>query len=309
MNERVQPRCLARLSPLAALLLASACSVPASTPAPTASGARQPVQVGVTVRLAGLEEAEAAGFDYVELATSELALLSEADFQAARQRIREVGLPVPVTNLFIPGDIRLTGPEIDRERQMEYVRTALDRTSQLGVEYIVFGSGGARRVPDGFPREQAFAQLVDFAKRIAPEAQARGITILVEPLRRQESNIINTAREGWEWVRAVDHPGFQLMVDFYHLASEDEDPQILIDAQHNIHHLHMANPEGRRFPLRWEERDYAPFFRALRQTGYAKRISIEASTDDFVNEGRTSIRMMREAFDPSFALPSASRSP
>jgi D-psicose/D-tagatose/L-ribulose 3-epimerase len=283
-------------------LLGSACAAAApATAAANASGS-QPVQVGVTVRLAGLEQAREAGFEYVEMATSEIALWSEEEFQAAKRRIQEVGLPVPVTNLFIPGDLKVVGPDIDRERQMEYVRRAFDRTAQLGVEYIVFGSGGARRVPDGFSHQEAFAQLVEFAKRIAPEAQARGITVLVEPLRRQESNIINSAREGFEWVRAVGHPSFQLMVDFYHLASENEDPQIIIDARDHIHHLHVANPEGRRFPLRWEEYDYAPFFRALRQINYGKRISVEANTDDFVNEGRTSMRMMRQAFDPGFAL-------
>jgi D-psicose/D-tagatose/L-ribulose 3-epimerase len=294
-----RPACKFLLSGL--LVFSGACGTTASDAAAVPVDPQE-VQVGVTVRIAGLEEAREAGFDYAELATSEIALMSEQEFTEAREKIREIGLPVPVTNLFIPGDIKVTGPDVDPERQMAYVRTALDRTSQLGVEYIVFGSGGARRVPDGFSRDEAFAQLVEFAIRIAPEAQARGITILVEPLRRQETNIINSAREGFEWVKAVGHPGFQLMVDFYHLASEDEDPQIIIDAQDHIHHLHMANPEGRRFPLDWDEQEYAPFFRALRQVGYAKRISIEANTDDFVNEGRRSIQMMRQAFDRDFAL-------
>ena len=260
------------------------------------------VAIGVTVSLDRLAQAKQAGFEYAEMSTTEIAQLSEEEFHAARQRIREIGLPVPVTNLFIPGHIKLTGPDVDPEQQLEYVRRAFNRTSQLGVKYVVFGSGGARRVPDDFPRDRAFTQLVEFAKRVAPEAWARGITILVEPLRRQETNIINSAREGFALVRAVDHPNFQLMVDFYHLASENEDPQILIDARDYIHHLHMANPQGRRFPRNWEEEDYAPFFRALRQTGYSKRISIEANTEDMVHEGPITIQMMRQAFDASFPI-------
>jgi D-psicose/D-tagatose/L-ribulose 3-epimerase len=310
MNQRsfrvtgVRARRLAAGCVAALLVAVGACSAPAPAPAPSAAAAApRAVQVGVTVRLAGLEQAREAGFEFVELATSELAMLSEPEWEAAKRRIREIGLPVPVTNLFIPGDIKVVGPDLDPARQMEYVRRAFDRLAEIGVEHIVFGSGGARRVPDGFPREQAFAQLVEFARRIAPEAQARGITVLVEPLRSAETNIVNTAREGWEWVRAVNHPNFQLMVDYFHLASENEDPRIIVEARQYIHHLHMANPEGRRFPLGWHERDYAPFFRALRQVGYDGRISIEASTDDFVNDGRASIRMMREAFDTAFALP------
>jgi hypothetical protein len=38
-------------------------------------------------------------------------------------------------------------------------------------------------------------------------------------------------------------------VDFYHLASEHEDPKIMIEAKDHLRHLHMANPQGRVFPL------------------------------------------------------------
>ena len=52
----------------------------------------------------------------------------------------------------------------------------------------MFGSGGARRVPEGFPKEDAFEQFVEFGKRIAPEARAHGLTIAIEPLCRDETN-------------------------------------------------------------------------------------------------------------------------
>jgi sugar phosphate isomerase/epimerase len=197
----------------------------------------------------------------------------------------------------------VTGPDTDEAKQMEYVNGALDRMKRLGVEYIVFGSSGARNYPKDFPKEEAYAQLVDFCKRVAPEAQRRGITILIEPLRTEESNIVNTVRDGFDLVKAVDHPNFQLMADFYHIAYNHEDPEIVVEARDYIHHLHMANPVGRVFPLSWTEYDYAPFFEALRRSGYHGRISIEATTKEMANEGPKSIEMMRQAFDPSFALP------
>src|SRR5207245_8369450 len=48
----------------------------------------------------------------------------------------------------------------------------------------------------------------------------------------------------------------------------------------HIRHLHVANPEGRVFPRKADEYDYAPFFAALRTIGYDKRISVEASTQN-----------------------------
>ncbi len=162
---------------------------------------------------------------------------------------------------------------------------------------MVFGSGGARRVPDGFSKDEAFEQLVAFGKRIAPEARSHGITVAIEPLRREETNIINSAAEGLALVEAIGDPNFQLMIDFYHLASEKEHPAIVSRAKDHLRHLHMANPAGRVFPIAWEEYDYAPFFSTLRQAGYDRRISVEASTKDLAADAPRAIALLRRAFE------------
>jgi sugar phosphate isomerase/epimerase len=263
-----------------------------------ASGSAQSrqIQVGFCTPLANIDAAKLAGFDYVELATSEIAGLSDAAFEEAVAHVRQAGISTPAANLFLPATVKVTGPAIDQEQQMAYVRKAFARLSRLGTQIVVFGSGGARMIPDGFPKDRAFQQLVDFGRRIAPEARARGITVAVEPLRHQETNIINSAAEGLDLVNAIGDPNFQLMIDFYHLASEKEDPAVVARAGAHIRHLHMANPDGRVFPRRWEEYDYAPFFAALRQIGYDKRISVEASTKDLPADAPLAIALLRRAF-------------
>jgi D-psicose/D-tagatose/L-ribulose 3-epimerase len=273
-----------------ALLLALLFVIPAA-------GQTRRVQVGYCSNLNNIDAAKAAGFDYLELSTTEIAALREEDFETTVARIKQLGLPVPATNLFLPATLKVTGAEIDRDQQMAYVKKAFTRLSRLGTEIVVFGSGGARRVPDGFAKEEAFKQLVEFGRRIAPEARAHGITIVVEPLRRQETNIINSAGEGLALVQAINDPNFQLMIDFYHLASEQEDPQIVVRAKDHIRHLHMANPQGRVFPLKWEEFDYAPFFAKLREIGFDRRISIEATSKDFPAEAPRAIALLRRAFE------------
>jgi sugar phosphate isomerase/epimerase len=255
------------------------------------------ILVGYCTSLANLAAAKSAGFDYVELGTTEITALSDADFELAIRRIAEVGLPTPAANLFLPATLKVTGPDVNREQQMAYVRKAFDRLSRIGTEVVVFGSGGARRVPDGFPKGEAFDQLVDFGRRIAPEARSRGITVAVEPLRRAETNIINSAAEGLQLVEAVHDPAFQLMIDFFHLASEGEDPAIVERASNHLRHLHMANPNGRVFPLAWNEYAYASFFAKLRGVGYAGRISVEASSADFARDAPRAIALLRGAFE------------
>ena len=277
-------------------LVVALCALALIASAPSATQVTK-VLIGYCVGLKGLEVAKAAGFDYVELGVTEIVALSDAEFDAAVEQVKKVGIPTPNANLFLPATFRLTGPDAaSPDEQMGYVRKAFPRLNRLGVRILCFGSGGARRVPDGFSKEDAFAQLVAFGKRIAPEARANGITIVIEPLRRQETNIINTTAEGLALVKAVNDPNFELLVDFFHLASEKEDPAIILEARDHIRHLHMANPQGRVFPQQWEEYDYAPFFANLRQIGYGGRMSIEGSSKDVPGEAPRAIALLRRAF-------------
>lgn len=242
-----------------------------------------------------LEGAKAAGFAYAELGVRNFTALSTEEFSKLLVRHKAVGLATPVGYLFLPTDMKVVGPELDESRQMDYVRRAFSRAQQLGIDTIVFGSGPARRVPDGFPKDQAFQQLVAFAKRISPEAQKHGIVLAVEAQRKEETNVINSTAEAITWVEAVGHPNFQVMVDFYHLALEKEDPEVLVRAK-RIAHVHFANPTGRVFPRQPDEYDYAGFFANLRKIGYRGRISIEARTSDLAIDGPKAIAFLRSTY-------------
>jgi D-psicose/D-tagatose/L-ribulose 3-epimerase len=254
------------------------------------------VRIGYCGPLKDIDAVKAAGFDYMEVRTSEIAALSDADFENAAAKFKQVGLPVLAANLFIPANIKVTGPNIDKDRQREYVRLALDRVSRLGVRVVVFGSGGARQVPEGFSKREAFEQLVDFGKRIAPEARSRNITIAIEPLRQQESNIINNSADELAWVNAVNDPNIQLMIDFYHFSVEKQDPSDILKVQAHLRHLHMANPNGRVMPLKWDEYNYSPFFATLRQIHYDRLISLEVNNANLA-EAPQAIALLRRAFE------------
>lgn len=252
-------------------------------------------QVGVCVDPDRFEAAQAAGFDYVETNASKVAALTDEEFEKLAAQVAQLRIPLAATMSFIPGAIKLTGPDVDPARQMAYVTTTLARLKRLGVKVVVLGSGGARRVPDGFSREEAFTQLVDFCRRVAPAARENGITIVVEPLRKQETNIINTAREGLALVKAVDRPEIRLLVDYYHLAEEGENPDIIAEAGPLLAHTHIANPTGRVYPLKPDEAAYGGFFANLCKIGYEGRMSVEASTKDFASEAPQSLALLRNA--------------
>jgi D-psicose/D-tagatose/L-ribulose 3-epimerase len=233
-----------------------------------------------------------------------VATLSDEYYARLRERVRALRVPVRAANSFFPSALKITGPEIDPVAQTAYARRCLDRLSELGIRIVVFGSGGARRVPEGFSRDEAMTQLVAFGRRVADEAAPRGITVVLEPLRRQESNIVNSVAEGLAIVRAVDRPAFRILSDFYHLAEEKEDPAVLREAGDLLRHVHIANPKGRVFPKRPDEADYAPFVRALRDIGYRGGVSVEARTEDFARDAPEAIALVRGLFaSPTAAKP------
>jgi D-psicose/D-tagatose/L-ribulose 3-epimerase len=291
----MSPRLVSLIPFVVAVAACSHTGVPGGA-APQAAEA--PIRVGRCVGIAGMAETKAMGFDYVELGVRDIAKLSDAEFEQAVARHREAGLPTPVANVFLPNEMKIVGPGVDQAPAVDYARKAFDRMQKLGVTTIVFGSGGARKVPDGFSKDEAFTQLVTFAKAIAPEAQARGITLAVEPLKTAETNIINSVAEGLKWVEAVGHPSFQLMADFYHMGSEKEDPAIIVTAKDHLRHFHIANPNKRVVPLEGDGMDYSGYFAAMKQIGYHGTISLEApGTKDFAADGPRSLAFLRASLN------------
>ena len=241
-----------------------------------------------------VESVAAAGFDYIELSLAHLTGLGEEAFEGVRGRVSGSGLRCEACNNFFPPGVRLTGPSADLEAALRYGALALERAGRLGVEVVVLGSSGAKNVPDGFPMERAREQFLALLRSLGPLAQSRGITIAVEPISRPEANFVLRTEEGMDLVREADHPGIRLLVDYFHMAGESEDPSVIREAGDLIRHAHFARPGDRVFPLVWEER-FDSFFQALGAVGYRGRLSIEAFTTDFEAEGRRTLALVRKA--------------
>ncbi len=235
------------------------------------------------------------GFDYIELSLAHIAALDEARYVGLARRVERSGLSCEACNNFFPSSIRLTGPDARPGAAVEYARGALDRAAGLGARVVVFGSAGAKNVPAGFDHRDAWRQIVGLLQLLGPVAEALGITIAIEPINRLESNIVNLAAEGLRLATEVAHPNVALLVDYYHLAMEREDPAILAAAGAALRHLHCARVEGRRFPCGQESAGMAAFFAGIRNLGYRGRCSIEAYTDDFPNDARRALEYLRAA--------------
>jgi sugar phosphate isomerase/epimerase len=240
-----------------------------------------------------------AGYDYIEPALSKTVALAPADREAALKKLAASGLKVETMNWFMPGsDIKVVGPDVDAAKIRAYLDSSLALAERLGAKVIVFGSPGARTVPDGFARDRAWMQLQEFLHACADaiEQNRYGMVIGIEGLRKPETNIVNSVKEAADLARAVKRAPIRIIVDFYHVAFEREDPDVVLAERDLIVHTQIADPASRDFPVRADgEPRYAQFFRNLGTIGYDARISVEANSSNLAGDAPKALAFLREA--------------
>jgi sugar phosphate isomerase/epimerase len=229
------------------------------------------MKFGVCIPVESAAPFAAAGWDFVEEIVPNL--VKWPTLEAARK----CPLPLPAANRLVPGELKIVGPNADPLKLEKYLTGVVERAAAVGMRILVFGSGPARSVPDGFDRERARQQIVDFCKMAAPICAGRNITLVAEPLNRGESNIINSVTEAMTYVRAVDHPAFQCLVDTYHLWLENEPIEDVERVLPSIRHVHVSDVEGRRAPGETGKQDYRPLFAMLRRGNYDGLITVESN--------------------------------
>jgi sugar phosphate isomerase/epimerase len=234
------------------------------------------------------------GFDYAELSLTHLCAMDEAHFRSVKNELLGFGLPLEACNNFFPPTLPLTGSSAQIKAIKSYLEKAFARVSELGVKTIVFGSGGARTIPENLAHSDATEQLAQILRLINSFAVQHDITIAIEPLRKQECNIVNTYHEALVLANLADCSNVKCLLDIFHLKEEKENISVIKIKPEQLAHVHFAEPDGRIFPVETNRQVYKSIFQHIRQTGYNQRISIEAYSSDFRNDAAKALRLMKD---------------
>ncbi|MBM3477320.1 MAG: sugar phosphate isomerase/epimerase [Armatimonadetes bacterium] len=241
-----------------------------------------------------LELLAEAGFDYVEFGVGTTAPEQpEADFRRFLDAIEGSPLKAEVFSSFIPPWIRVVGPEADWARIDAYLTVAVERVARAGGDRIIFGSGGARTCPEGFPLDAARDQLLRFLNLAGDHCERHGIVLCIEPLNASETNMINKVAEATAWAREISRPCVQVLADCFHMGMENESYESIVEAGALLKHAHVAD-QGRRYPADFGY-DIDGFFGALKQAGYDGRVSIEANFADLPTEAPAGLERIKRA--------------
>ena len=218
---------------------------------------------------------------------------NESVFEQKLALLKESKLPVEACNSFLPGNLKCVGPAPLHEDILKFGETAFRRAQMAGVKTIVFGSGGARAIPEGFSREEAKQQFISICKQLAPFAQKYNVVISLEPLNTKECNFINSVAEGGDIVEAVNHENFRLLADIYHMLMENESPSNIIKYGHLLYHTHIAEKNGRTAPGVNND-DFTPYFKALKDVKYEGRMAIECSWKNLGDQAANALNAMKK---------------
>jgi D-psicose/D-tagatose/L-ribulose 3-epimerase len=172
-----------------------------------------------------------------------------------------------------------------RRKTVAYLDTLIDFCGDLGGSCMVFGSP-KQRDTRGISVEQAKKYFAEGLAAVADHAQNRGIEILIEPLGKRTTDVINTLAEALEMMERINHPAIKMMFDFNNTVDETEPFDILLRKHDkNIHHVHVQEIGGKYLGTGNAVNDYVKAFQVLKDMRYNHWISLEVF--DFSPGGKT----------------------
>ncbi|GMA60211.1 sugar phosphate isomerase/epimerase [Alicyclobacillus fastidiosus] len=230
---------------------------------------------GCCVNVESLSMVRNAGFDFAELQVKTLIPEALEEWAQVRHSIVQSDIPIQGFNVLLPGYLRIVGPDVQTQVLDKYLDVVFARMSELGGKYLSFGSGSARRIPDGFDRTKGQSQLRDFIAMLGGKGLKYGITVNVEFLNRKETNVIMSLLEADEYVQAADVPSIRILADLYHMMEESEPFSDLRVVGNRVAYVHVADT-GRRYPGSGTY-PYQEFVRTLKEVGYDGPVSVECS--------------------------------
>lgn len=237
------------------------------------------------------------GFDYAEIIFFLMANASEEEFSQWCRFAEESELPIEGSNCFVTTPWRLVG-EKDLDGLLNYARNGFARLQKLGGSFAVIGSGGARRIPEGYTYTQAKEEFSELLCKLSPIAADHGITLCLEALNSAETDLITTVAEAADICRSIGQPNVACVADLYHMHRMDEPYSVLSEVGNLLHHVHIALP-NRKIPKAADEAECRIMAKALHNCGYQGRITLEGILEPDFETGLRDFLPLKSVFSHS----------
>ena len=217
-----------------------------------------------------------AGFDGVEIPIFDREIDKYAELGA---RLEGLGLERLAVSARGGDDNPISSDPAVRAEAATATRANLDSAAALGAPLICGPLGAPLGVFSGQPpTAEEKARSADYLREVAPYAQERGVTIVLEYLNRFEMYLTNTAADLAALVREVGHPSVRMMYDTFHAHIEEKDLRAALqECKDVLVHVHLS--ENDRSTPGAGQVDWQTTFAALKEIDYDGWVVIEAFGD------------------------------
>lgn len=163
------------------------------------------------------------------------------DADKIKGKIREKGLEIACVtpeNCIYPCQVGAWTKEW-RERSYQYFVNGIRFTAELGCERMEINSGwGLHRET----KQEAWNRSCDMLGKLADKAKEYGVTLVMETLRKEESQIVNTIQDLKKMLNQIDNSSIKPMIDTCAMISAGETLQQWFDEfPEQIAHMHFVD--------------------------------------------------------------------
>ncbi|MGV9596409.1 sugar phosphate isomerase/epimerase family protein [Streptosporangium sandarakinum] len=256
-----------------------------------------------------LDDAAALGREHVELwgiaPQFHVPQVSDAEARAVRRRLESRGLTVRcLTPEQVMYPVNVASPVTWlRAASIGMFRRAAELCAELGAELLLLTPG---RGFENEPVEAAWRRSADAIGEIAAYAATLGVTCVLEPLQRVESNLLNDSRALARMIDEVGAANLGAVLDTVGMAVAGESVDDYFDALGDrVRHVHLVDgrPAGH---LAWGDGELplADYLAALDRRGYRGRMTFELFGDGtYAFDPRPAVERCLEAVRAALPTP------
>lgn len=179
---------------------------------------------------------------------------------------------------------------VERRRSLKYFEDQLRAAAELGADKMLVTTGWGYL--DNSNRQDAWNYAKDGLFDLAELAKFYGITLALEVLRQDESNLVYNLPTLMKMLKELNHPSVGGMIDTIPMALAGERPKDYLEALGDkLVHVHFIDgtPRGH---LAWGDGclDMAGYLQEFSDYGYQKMLSLEITDGRYYMEPTGSLR-------------------
>src|SRR3989442_10291793 len=223
---------------------------------------------GVSVPLpTAIARTAALGYDAIEVMPR---ALDDPEPDSLRTLTGQHGLTIAgIASGFLAVEQGLTfthpDPEV-REEAVEAFHRCLEMAQRAGAATVSIGVVRGK-LSHGLGHAQAMAHLLACVREVGRAAQARRLTLVLEPGNRYETDFLHTVEETIAFLEAVNLPNVRLMVANFHIKIQGKSIAAAVHrAGPRLENVHFA--DSNRPPPGWGHLAFAAVPAALPAFGY-----------------------------------------